>query len=124
MSWLVEVTFDIILDEIAREDLELDEDEDDDEVVMRVMQEEREARYDALGQAAWTSLNITAHLQWLPDLQARSQLHKKHGAGTGRRWNLLQRAEGAGYYAPLQGRAHTLPLRGGMIHHIFRLSCC
>ena len=48
MSWLVEVTFDIVLDEIAREELDLDEDEDDDEVIMRAMQEEREARYDAL----------------------------------------------------------------------------
>jgi Ca2+-binding EF-hand superfamily protein len=48
MSWLVEVTFDIVLDEVSREDLDIDEDEDDYDVMARAIQEEREARYDAL----------------------------------------------------------------------------
>ena len=48
MSWLVEVTFDIILSNIHREDLDLDEYEDDEEVVLHALTEEREGRYDDL----------------------------------------------------------------------------
>lgn len=52
MSWLVEVTFDIILHHVPVEDLDIDKDsdvsEDDGDMIVNAMNQEREERYDSL----------------------------------------------------------------------------
>lgn len=52
MSWLVEVTFDIVLHHVDVEDLDIDKDsdvsEDDGDLIVHALNQEREGRYDSL----------------------------------------------------------------------------